>query len=254
MSSPKKRNVGHSVFQRLLKYAKTNGEDFNLVLLRYGIERLLYRLGVSSYADAFILKGASLFLVWKGQNYRVTKDADLLGLGPADVDHLIAVFRGVCQITTEYDDGIIFMRDSVRATPIREGQVYDGIRITLLGRLHQARVPLQIDIGFGDAITPNPAPVRFPTLLDAPAPRIFAYTKYTMIAEKFHAMVTLGLANSRMKDFFDVWLLSRLFEFEGVLLSEAIHNTFTRRSTPLPEGRPFAFTNDFRKDARKQIR
>ncbi len=252
MSSVKKQNVGHSVFQRMLAYAKTNGEDFNLLLFRYGVERLLYRLSTSSYADRFILKGASLFLVWKGQNYRVTKDADLLAFGSSDTKHLAAIFKELCQVTTDGEDGIVFLPDSVRAVPIREEQEYDGIRVTLLGMLHQARIPLQIDIGFGDAVTPRPEMVSFPTLLDAPAPRILAYPRYTVLAEKLETMVRLGLANSRMKDFYDVWLLSRLFEFEGGTLCQAVRNTFERRSTPLPDGLPFAFSDDFRRDTQKQ--
>jgi predicted nucleotidyltransferase component of viral defense system len=209
VSPAKKPNTGHSVFQRLLNHARAQGEDFNLLLFRYGVERLLYRLSISPYAEKFILKGASLFLVWKGQNYRVTKDADLLGLGPADADHLIGVFRELCRTASVDVDGIEFVPDTVRAIPIREEQHYDGIRVTLEGLLHQARIPLQIDIGFGDAITPAPEKVTFPTLLNAPAPKLLAYPRYTMVAEKLEAMVRLGIANSRMKDFYDVVALEQ---------------------------------------------
>jgi len=231
MSPVKIRNVGHSVFQRLLNQARTHGEDFNLLLFRYGVERLLYRLSISPYTDRFILKGASLFLVWKGQNYRVTKDADLLGLGPADAEHLTDIFKEICQAASDDVDGIEFMPDTVRAAPIREEQAYDGIRVTLVGLLHQARIPLQVDIGFGDDVTPGPERIEFPTLLDAPGPKLLAYPRYTMVAEKLEAMVRLGVANSRMKDFYDVWLLSRLFEFDGrtllpPALSEPTHHRF----------------------------
>lgn len=253
MSSDKKRNAGHSVFQRLLNHARTHGEDFNLLLSRYGIERLLYRLSISSHADKFILKGASLFLVWKGQNYRVTRDVDLLGSVPSDLEHITGVFRELCHPTVENNDGIEFMADSVRAVPIREDQVYDGIRVTLMGMLHQARIPLQIDIGFGDAVTPEPERVEFPTLLDGPPPKLLAYPRYTMVAEKAEAIVHLGMANSRMKDFYDLWLMSRLFEFDGRTLCNAIRNTFKRRSTPLPDALPMAFTNEFSKDAQRKI-
>jgi hypothetical protein len=235
-----------------LKHAKTRGEDFNLLLFRYGVERFLYRLSISPHADRFILKGASLFLVWKGQNYRVTKDADLLGLGPADAEHLTGVFKELCRTSSSNVDGIEFMPDTVRAVPIREEQECGGIRVTLVGLLHQARIPLQVDIGFGDIVTPAPERIEFPTLLDAPAPQLLAYPRYTMVAEKIEAMVRLGVANSRMKDFYDVWLLSRLFDFDGRTLCEAVHNTFKRRSTPLPGGLPMAFTHEFRKDAQKQ--
>jgi hypothetical protein len=181
MSPLKKRNTAHSIFQRLLKYAKLHGEDFNLLLSRYGVERLLYRLSISNHADRFILKGASLFLVWQGQNYRVTRDADLLGSGPADIETLTDIFKELCEITTEDIDGIKFLIDTVRAVPIREEQEYDGIRVTLVGLLYQARIPLQVDIGFGDAITPEPERITFPTLLNAPAPELMAYPRYTWL-------------------------------------------------------------------------
>ena len=251
MSPPRKQNIGHSVFQRLLNYAKHRGEDFNLTLLRYGVERLLYRLSISPYAGEFILKGASLFLVWKGRGYRVTKDTDLLGFGIADTDRISSVFREICRLPCE-EDGMLFLSDTVRAVPIREEQEYDGIRVTLTGVLHQARISLQVDIGFGDVITPAPERIEFPTILGAPAPQLRAYPRYTVVAEKFEAMVRLGMANSRMKDFYDVWLLSRLFEFDGQMLCEAFRNTFSRRATPLPAGLPIAFTEEFRQDLQKQ--
>jgi hypothetical protein len=253
MSPDKKPNIGHSVFNRLLNRARVGKEDFNLLLFRYGIEHLLYRLSISPHADKFILKGASLFLAWKGHHYRVTKDADLLGLGSADAGHIAGVFKELCEAATDESDGIKFMPDTVRALPIREAQAYDGIRVTVMGILHKARIPLQIDIGFGDAVTPEPERITFPTLLDTPPPQLLAYPRYTMVAEKFEAMVHLGVANSRMKDFYDVWLMSRLFEFNGRTLCDAILNTFKRRSTPLPFGLPMPFTDEFRKDAQKQI-
>ncbi len=250
--SPHKRNFGHSVFQRLLNHARTHGENFNLLLFRYGIERLLYRLSISPHADKFVLKGANLFLVWKGQSYRVTKDADLLSYSPADVEHITGLFRDLCQTRMEDSDGIEFKADLVTAVPIREEQAYDGIRVTLVGFLHQARIPLQVDIGFGDAVTPQPERIEFPTLLENPPPQLLAYPRYTMVAEKFEALVRLGMANSRMKDFYDLWLISRLFKFNGSVLCDAIRNTFGRRSTPLPKGLPKAFTDEFRQDTQKQ--
>ena len=251
MSPPKKRNTGHSVFQRLLNHARNRGEDFNFVLSRFGVERFLYRLSVSPHAGEFILKGASLFLVWKGQSYRVTKDADFLGFGSADTDRISAVFKEICRIPCK-EDGMMFMPDTVRAIPIREEQEYDGIRVTLTGMLHQARIPLQVDIGFGDVVRPAPERIDYPTFLDIPAPQLRAYSRYTMVAEKFEAMVRLGMANSRMKDFYDVWLLSKLFEFDGRTLCEAVRNTFSRRATPLPAERPTAFIEEFRQDPQKQ--
>ena len=242
--------MGHSVFQRLLGLARDRNEDFNLLLVRYGIERLLYRLSVSPYADRFILKGASLFLVWKGQNYRVTKDADLLGFGPADTNHVSAIFRELCQIPCE-SDGIRFSPETVKAEPIREEQEYGGIRVTLSGTLHHATIPLQIDIGFGDIVTPAPEEVTFPTLLEAPAPRLRAYSRYTMIAEKFETMVRLGIANSRMKDFHDIYLLVQMFDFDGRILATAIYKTFERRKTGLSIS-PTVFHDSFAGDSSKE--
>lgn len=253
MSPDRKRNTGHSVFQRLLNHARTRGEDFNLLLFRYGIERLLYRLSISPHANKYILKGASLFLVWRGQNYRVTKDADLLGSHPSDTEHITGVFKELCNAAIEHNDGVEFMPDTVRAVPIREEQAYDGIRVTLTAILYKAKIPLQVDIGFGDAVTPEPERVEFPTLLGTPPPQLLAYPRYTMVAEKIETMVRLGMANSRMKDFYDVCLMSRLFEFEGRTLCDAIRSTFKRRSTPLPEGLPMAFTDEFGRDSQKQI-
>ena len=253
MSPEKNRNTSHSIFRRLLNYARSNKEDFNLLLFRYGIERLLYRLSISSHADSFILKGASLFLVWKGQNYRVTKDADLLGMGPSDAERIKYIFIDLCKLKAEESDGIEYKTETIITLPIREEQSYDGIRVTLMGILHQARIPLQVDIGFGDAVTPKPEKIQFPTLLNNPPPQLLAYPRYTMVAEKLEATVRLGMANSRMKDFYDLWLMSRLFEFDGTILCDAVRNTFQRRATKLPKGLPMAFMDEFKKDSQKQI-
>ena len=182
----------------------------------------------------------------------MTKDADLLGFGNADTERINSIFQELCQNVTEDIDGIEFISDTVKAVPIREENVYDGIRVTLMGMLHQAQIPLQIDICFGDAVTPAPELIEFPTLLDAPPPQLLAYPRYTMVAEKLEAMVRLGVANSRMKDFYDVFLLSELFDFDGRILWDAIRNTFARRSTSLPRGLPMAFTDEFRKDTQKE--
>jgi len=251
MSSGKNRNIGHSVFQKLLNLSRENGEDFNYLLLRYGVERLLYRLSTSSFADKFILKGASLFLVWQGQNYRVTKDADLMSFGPPDALRLQKIFNEISSIPC-VEDGMIFDADSVKAAPIREDQIYGGIRITLKGKLAQAVIPVQVDIGFGDAVVPPPEKVIFPTLLNVPYPEINAYTRYSVVAEKFHAMVFLGIANSRMKDFFDIRMLNNSFEFDGAILCKAIRSTFERRQTEIPKDMPLAFSREFAEDNRKQ--
>ena len=251
MSASQIRNTGHSVFQRLLNCARARGEDFNLILTRYAVERFLYRLSISPHAADFVLKGASMFLVWKGQSFRVTKDMDLLGFGSAAPSRISGIFQEICQVPCK-DDGMTFMPETVRAVPIREEQEYGGIRVTLEGRLHHARIPLQVDIGFGDIVTPAPEHIAFPTLLDGPAPQLRGYSPYAMVAEKFEAIVRLGIANSRMKDFYDVWLLSRLFNFDGRTLCEALRATFSRRGARLTGDLPTAFTEEFRRNPQKQ--
>lgn len=245
-------NVGHSVFERLLNQARSRGVDFNLLLQRYGIERLLYRLSVSSHANSFILKGASLLLVWLNQEYRVTRDVDLLGFGPSDADRLNSVFTDLCQAGLDENDGIIFFADSIAIDPTREGQLYVGVRIRLRAKLHGAEIPIQVDVGFGDAITPAAERIEYPTLLGSPTFELLAIPRYTMIAEKLEAIVHLGIANTRLKDFYDVWLLSMQMSFEGSVLQEAIRNTFARRGTQIPEGKPVAFLDDFKSDPQKQ--
>lgn len=251
MSQGKRANIGHSIFQKLLNHARTSSVDFNLLLIRYGTERLLYRLSASPHKGNFILKGASLFLIWMGQTYRVTKDVDLLGFGEANTATIARFFKSLCQMSVKTNDGIQFLPETVRAAPIREDNLYDGIRVTLLAILHQARIPLQIDIGFGDAVTPKPDWIEFPTILDDPAPQLLAYPKYTMVAEKLETMVRLGMVNSRMKDFYDVWLVSHFFEFDGATLCDALRNTFSRRSTPFPADLPISFSPEFRNDTQK---
>lgn len=238
------KNVAASVRERLYQLSQKRGEDFQLMLTRYGLERLLYRLGRSSYRDRFVLKGAMLFSLWGGEVYRATRDVDFLGFGDSSTRELEKVFRELCTVPVE-DDGLNFVAETVRAEKIRDAMEYGGIRVTLEGRLEQARIPIQADIGFGDAVTPAAEDIEYPTLLDALAPKIRAYPKETVVAEKYEAIVRLGIANSRMKDFYDLWVLSRTFDFDGERLSEAIRKTFERRKTKLPESVPVAFTSEF---------
>jgi hypothetical protein len=193
------------------------------------------------------LKGAVLFQLWTGQPHRATRDLDLLGQGAPSPDRLQDVFREVCSLTVQ-DDGLTFLCDAIQAEPIKEDDEYQGIRLRIDARLGNARIPLQIDIGFGDAITPGPLPVTYPTILDFPAPQMQGYPRETVVAEKFQAMVALGIANSRMKDFYDVWTLAREFEFKGPSLCAAIRATFERRQTPLPATTPLALTLEFGND------
>ena len=252
MSPLEQQNVGHSVFERLKRQARERGEDLNLVLKRYGIERLLYRLSISEHRERFILKGASMFLVWLGQDYRPTQDADMLGFGPSDVNQIQQVFQELCEIKPDDDDGIAFDPGSISVEPIREEQAYGGQRVTLKATVHSANIALQVDLGFGDAVTPTPEQIEYPTRLEFPAPKLLAYPKDTLVAEKLEAMVSLGIANSRLKDFYDVWLLSQKASFNGSILREAIRATFERRGTVLPDEAPLALTEEFAGDHRKQ--
>ena len=227
------KNLAASVMARLRNEAVRRGADFNLLLLRYGIERLLYRLGQSAYADRFLLKGAMMFVIWDERTVRPTRDLDLLGFGPTEKEGLQRLFQEVVALPV-VDDGLKFDPASVRAEDIREDNSYGGVRIRLLARLGSAEVPVQIDIGVGDAVTPAPENASFPALLDFPAPQVRTYPIHTVVAEKFETMAKLGIANTRMKDFHDVWFLTRRFPLDGPTLRRAIEATFARRGTPLP--------------------
>ncbi|HVY32287.1 MAG TPA: nucleotidyl transferase AbiEii/AbiGii toxin family protein [Polyangiaceae bacterium] len=252
MTSVPPKNLAHSVRDRLLKLAKARGEDFNFVLVRYALERLLYRLTKSAHGGEFILKGAMLFTIWSKHPHRATKDLDLLGAGSPDLDRLAQVFRDVCAASVE-DDGVVFERRSVIARGIKEDAEYEGVRITLDGKLGSAQLAVQVDVGFGDLAVPSPMTIEFPTLLPFPGPVIRAYAKETVVAEKLHAMVDLGMANTRMKDFFDLWFLCREFAFDGAQLVAAIRSTFERRQTPIPAALPLALTNSFALDTTKGV-
>ena len=245
-------NLSASVHQRLITLARSTGDDANVILSRYATERLLYRLAQSPHVNQFVLKGAVMFLVWTKNMYRPTMDLDLLGFGEDSAERLEQVFRDCCHLRPE-PDGLVFDASSVAATLIREGQEYQGKRVTLLSFLGKARIPVQVDIGFGDVISPRPDHIIFPTLLDFPAPEIRATTRETVVAEKFHAMAVLGIANSRMKDFADIWTLAQYFSFDGRILAEAIAATFLRRKTPLPSETPLALTTEFADDRQKQV-
>lgn len=247
------KNTAASVKQRLLNLAQARGEDFNALLILYGIERLLYRLSVSGYENRFILKGATLFRLWEGPPHRPTKDLDLLGVGAPDPVAIEVLFKAVCQAAV-LDDGLLFETDSVHAEPRRENEEYPGLLVKLAALLGTARIPLQIDIGFGDATEPPPATVQYPVLLDFPVPIVRAYRRETIVAEKLEIMVTRGLANSRMKDYFDLFYLARNFAFDGTELTQAVSVTFQRRGTPFPERTPAGLSRDFAADSTGQAR
>lgn len=247
----KSKDIAASARQRLLNLAKERGENFDLVLTRYGLERLLYRLSRSQFADQFILKGAMLFSLWSNDPHRATRDVDLLGHGDNSPDHLVTVFREIVSETVE-DDGLVFDGNSIRAETITEEAEYDGIRVQLKAVLSGANISLQVDIGFGDVITPDAQRTEYPTLLEFPAPVLRTYPRETVVAEKYQTLVMLGIANSRMKDFYDIWVLARDFDFDGKLLCQAIRATFERRKTQLPDTEPLAFTSEFYDDRQKQ--
>lgn len=243
-------NLSASILTRLLTLAKQRGDDYSLLLNRFALERLLARVSTSRHADRFLLKGALLFALWYDTPHRPTRDADLLGSGPDDEASLIATFREVAAM--DLGDSIVFDPDSVKADAIREDNTYGGTRITLVACIGSARCALQIDVGFGDAMTPGPQTVAYPTLLcDFPAPTLRVYPVYTVIAEEYQAMVMLGQANSRMKDFFDLAVIARRTELDGTTLDAAIAATFTRRHTTLPTERPLALTKQFSEDTAK---
>ena len=243
-------NLSASILARLLTLAKQRGDDYNLLLNRFGMERLLARVSSSPYAERFLLKGALLFALWYDTPHRPTRDADLLGFGPDDEVNLIATFREIAAM--DLGDGIVFDPESVQAQAIREDNTYGGTRITLVARIGSARCALQIDVGFGDAVTPGPQTVAYPTLLDDfQAPTLRVYPVYTVIAEKYQAMVMLGRTNSRMKDFFDLAVIAQRTELDGATLAVAIAATFARRTTALPTERPMALTKEFSEDAAK---
>ena len=246
MSDPR----ADSVRARLLQRARQHGEDFNQLLTRYALERWLYRLSVSDQRAGFVLKGALLFSLWFDEPHRPTRDADFLGFGAADAGLLRERLQAICRVAC--DDGMRFDVDSVQVGPIRKQARYDGLRADLLGWPGTARCNVQLDVGFGDAVTPAAQEVDYPTLLaDVPAPRLRAYPRETVVAEKLEAMIVLGMRNSRLKDYFDLWVLLRQGGFDPAVLAQAIHATCTRRETDLPAGWPTGLDDEFAADVTK---
>ncbi|MBI1320156.1 MAG: nucleotidyl transferase AbiEii/AbiGii toxin family protein [Candidatus Hydrogenedens sp.] len=225
-------NTPASVHQRLLSHARSEGLRFNDVLQRYAMERWLYRLAKSCHNEQFILKGALMLAVWDVPVTRSTRDIDMLARMQNDLDGIRQVISDVCRMEC-VDDGLIFAAETVNTKHIAEDALYEGVRADFRGYLGNARIAMQIDLGFSDVVTPFPVDLIYPTILDLPAPRLQAYNRETALAEKLEAMVKLGELNSRMKDFFDIWLLAASQSFEGSILSKAIANTFERRSTPI---------------------
>jgi len=240
-----------SVHARLLNRARERGEDINLILTRYAIERFLYRLSLAPARETYWLKGALLFDLWFDVPHRPTRDADFLGFGPADVEALASTIREICGVAV--DDGMEYDPASITIVEIREDARYGGLRVRLLGRLGNARCTVQLDVGYGDAVTPGPEEAVYPTLLDdQPPPRLRVYPRATVVAEKLEAMVSLGMANSRMKDYFDLRALAREGVLDARLLRDAIAATFQRRGTALPVNVPLGLSDEFAWDATKR--
>lgn len=244
-------NLAASVRARLLNLAKAQESDFNQLLVRFALERILYRLAQSKYADRYLLKGALLFTLWYDMPHRATRDADLLGFGASDLESVAQVFREIAAVSV--DDGIVFDPASVIVEEIRKEAGYGGVRVVIAGELAKARCKTQIDVGFGDAVTPGPVDSVYPVLLDdLPAPRLRAYPTYTVVAEKLHAIALLGMTNSRVKDYFDLSVLLERETLDADLLAQAIKATFERRGMDVPTTLPVGLTDEFAHDASRQ--
>jgi hypothetical protein len=244
-------NLAASVHQRLLNLARASNRPLNELLQYFAIERFLYRFSLSPYAEQFVLKGAQMLRAWEAPLARPTMDVDMLASQTANtVENLERIVRECCEV--EVADGVRFDAASARGEAISKGAEYQGVRVRVRGALGKIRLNVQVDFGFSDVVVPGPVPTELPQLLDLGAPRLLGYTPESAVAEKFQAMVALDLANTRIKDFYDIWSLSRVREFDGRVLAAAILATFERRATPLPEGAPPALTDAFSEDPAKQ--
>lgn len=244
------RNMAASVRVRLLNLSRDSNQPFQMLLTRYALERLLYRLSTTAHRERFVLKGAMLMTTWFVNPFRPTQDVDFLGFGDPDPHAMLGVFREICGV--QMDDGVIFDTNALAIDRVRDELEYGGLRIKTNATIAGARIRIVVDIGFGDAIEPGLVELDMTVLLDQPAPRLRSYPRETVIAEKFQAMVMLGRANTRMKDFYDIWALSRSYAFAGDGLPRAIAATFKRRDTAVPTERPDALTEAFANDPAKK--
>lgn len=247
MSEQKHEGRAESIRHRLRNELRARGEDVTLGLSRYAVERFLYRLGCSVHREKFVLKGATLFAMW-GTAYRPTRDVDFTGYGSSDPQDVIKAFREICN-TPDNVDQLMFDTENMTAEAIRDGSEYDGLRIRIRAKLGDSDVPVQIDVGFGNAIVPGPEEREYRTILGDPPPRILAYPAESVIAEKTHAMVLLGQRNSRFKDFYDVYAMAGAFRFERTTLVQAVKATFERRRTTVQAALPEALAAPFYSNA-----
>ena len=245
------RDLGASVRQRLLNQARSQGRPFQELLQYFAMERFLYRLAKSPFADRFILKGALLLTAWRAPVARPTMDIDLAGKTNNELEHTRSLVGELCEFDAE-PDGIEFAAGSIEVQRIKEDAEYEGVRVRFHATLAKARIPMQIDIGFGDVIVPRPIEIEYPAMLEFPPPVLMAYPKETVVAEKLEALTMLGLLNSRIKDYYDIALLARLYPFEGDLLAEAIRSTFRHRGTTI-EATPVGLTEAFSADPARAV-
>ena len=244
-------NMAHSARERLKNMARAGGRDADYLFQRYAFERFFYRIGESRHADRFILKGASLFTLWMGPMFRVTQDTDLESSLTPDHGRMAAVFREIAETPIPIDDGVVFDLSSLSVEDIKKQDAYKGLRVKFHARMGQARLPLQFDIGFGDSVYPRAEVAEYPVLLGGPPPRIKVYPQYTVVAEKFAAAVELGMANSRLKDYFDLWALSGNFAFDFGILKTAVTRTFARNGLDVPADWPIGLRDEFAGDSMK---
>lgn len=244
------RNMGASVRDRLLETARSSGKGFELLLTQFVLERIMHRLEKSPYADQFVLKGGMLLMAWLADRQRPTKDLDLLGFGKPDATNVLEKFRYI--LAMESGDGVEFDLERLSSRQIRPAFEDGGLRLQTRATVGGAHVRVTIDIGFGDALVPGPEFIDYPTLLDFPSPRVRAYAKETLLAEKFHAIVHLGLANTRIKDYYDIWALSQSFPFDDGQLALAIAHTFRKRGTKIPVTLPAGLGAGFYENPEKQ--
>lgn len=251
MSKEDLKNLPASIHDRLLNQSRASGRPFSELLQYYAIERFLYRLSQSPYASQFVLKGALLFRAWGLPAFRPTRDIDLLGHTSNEMDNLLGIIREVC-LQKVQQDGLFFDPGTIRGDRIKEDAEYEGIRVRLVGTLGKTRVHIQIDVGFADVVSPAPVKITYPVILKLPVPEVHSYSPESVVAEKLQAMIYLGSINSRMKDFYDLWVLADRFEFSGSELQEAVRQTFKNRNTAIPGESPPAFSEQFAREKQNQ--
>jgi hypothetical protein len=244
-------NIPSSVRARLQNIAKGSNRPFAEILQYYGMERFLYRLSKSAYANKFTLKGALLFTAWQVPERRTTFDIDFLARYDNQIESIEAVMRAVCDTAVE-PDGLVFDAKTVQGRKIKEDADYSGVRVKFTGFLDRSRITMQIDVGFGDIVYPKAEVIDYPVILDFPKPHLKGYPIESVVSEKFEAMIKLGVLNSRMKDFYDVWLMKRQFDFDGANLTESLQRTFSHRKTDIPAGKPFFAKEIYDEKSEKQ--